>query len=402
LAYKYTAYAADGRVARGKLNVDNEEDAERILWDRGLTVVEIKPAAADLELARLFPTFFGPKRRDVIIFTQQLANLYESGVAIIPALQLLADESSNKALRSVLRQILDDVRIGTSLSAAMERHELVFPPIYTRMIRVGERTGNLGIILRRLAEYMEKELSTAQKLRSAMMYPAFILVLAFVVVGILINFTLPPLLSLYEEFDANVPTITQILLSVSGFLLRFRFHLFVLIVALILTGYTVIRRPWGRWRLDLLLLRMPILGKINLQGNIARLTRTLATLLQAGLALPESMALTRQTVTNVRLAEGLEKLRYAALQGRGISEPLSKLELFPNMLAQVVRVGEETGTLDSHLITMSDFYDEEVDRSLTNLTTFLEPAMIIFVGVIVAFVAISVIFPMYSLLGAIK
>jgi type IV pilus assembly protein PilC len=174
------------------------------------------------------------------------------------------------------------------------------------------------------------------------------------------------------------------------------------LIVIILGAYLYFRSPRGRQQLHYWFLKLPVIGRINTQGNVSRFSRTLATLLQAGLRLPESMRLTEETIQNVILSEEIEELRQETLQGRGIAAPLADSEHFPQMLAQVVRIGEETGTLDEHLLTLADFYEEEVDRSLDNLTSLLEPGMVIFVGVIVAFVAISVILPMYSLLGQIR
>jgi type IV pilus assembly protein PilC len=226
--------------------------------------------------------------------------------------------------------------------------------------------------------------------------------LAFGVVMILINFSLPPLLQLYNEFEAELPWPTTFLMGVSKFFLQYRLFLFVGLIVLLFAFILYARTSHGKRRLHLLLLKAPVLGKINTYGNVVRFSRTLATLLHAGLQITESMELTRQTIQNVIIKGEIENLRQETLQGRGISAPLAKSPYFPPMLSQVVRVGEETGTLDTHLETTASFYEEEVDRTLENLTTLLEPAMIIFVGIIVAFVAISVILPMYSLLGQIR
>lgn len=402
MGYRYLAYNDAGVRTRGELNVDTQEAAERLLWERGLTIVELKPSTARIDWAALFPTVLGPKRREVIIFTQQLANLIEAGIPLVGALELLSEEASSRSLRTVLAQVLDDLRIGSPLSDALARHPTVFPPIYMRMIQVGERTGNLAAILRRLATHMEKEVSVMRKVRGALAYPLFVLALAGVVVVILVNFTLPPLLSLYREFDAELPFITQLLLFVTDFFLANQVKLFLFFIALLVLGFFMFNVPWGREKLDALALRLPLIGKVTLQGNVARLSSTLAALLNAGLALPESLALTARTVSNKILADALDVLRNESIQGRGLAAPLAAMEVFPRMLAQIVRVGEETGTLDTHLTTLAGYYEEEVDRSLKTMTTFIEPALIIFVGLIVAFVAISVILPMYSLLSAIQ
>ncbi|MFO8035612.1 MAG: type II secretion system F family protein [Anaerolineales bacterium] len=402
MPYRYIAFDGEGNEKRGVLHVEEEEAAERILLQRALTVAKLTYTSPGLDLAKWFPTFFGPKRRDVIIFSSQLANLIESGVPVLPAMELMAGEISSQSLRKVLREIVEDIRQGNSISLAMAKHDDVFPPFYHRMIRVGEQTGNLDQVLRQLATHMEKEEKVKKDIRGAMTYPAVILLLAFGVVMILLNFSLPPLLQLYNEFEAELPWPTRFLMGVSSFFLQYRLYLLLGLIILVGIIILYVRFPRGKRQLHRLLLKAPVLGKINTFGNVVRFSRTLATLLRAGLQITESMELTRQTLQNVILKEEIEKLRQETFQGRGISGPLAQSPYFPHMLSQVVRVGEETGTLDTHLETTAAFYEEEVDRSLENLTTLLEPAMIIFVGIIVGFVAISVILPMYSLLGQIR
>jgi len=402
MPYRYLAYDSTGAEKRGVLQVELEETAEQILYQRGLTIANLTKTKAGFDLVKWFPTYFGPKARDVIVFSNQLANLVESGVGLLTGLDLMAEEVTSKSLQKVLTQVVDDIRQGSAISTALSKHKYVFPPIYQSMINVGERTGNLGGVLRQLAIHLEKEQYIKSKIRGAMTYPAVVLSLAFVVVLILLNFTLPPLLALYSEFEAQLPWPTRLVMSASSFFLDYRLYLLLGLVALILGGTIYFRSPYGKKQLAHLALKTPVIGKINTYGNSARFSRTLATLLDAGLQLTESMELTGQTIQNIVLHQEIDELRQETLQGRGIAGPLSQSEYFPKMLAQVVRVGEETGSLDSQLITLAGYYEEEVDRSLQNLTALLEPGMIIFVGIIVAFVAISVILPMYSLLGQIK
>lgn len=402
MPFHYLALSPEGKEQRGFLQVETEAAAERALWERGWTVVQLRPSSGGLDLARWFPSFFGPRRRDVIVISQQLATLVDSGIAIVPALQLLTEESTHRSLRQVLRRVLERVRTGEPLSSALAEHPLAFPDLYTRMVQVGEQTGNMGVILRRLAMYLEKEMGISRRVRDAMAYPALLLVLAFGVVLLLLNFTLPPLLRLYDEFEATLPWPTRFLISLTDFVIAYRLPMALGAALLVVAAAVFLGTATGRRTRDTVLLGLPILGTVNIQGGVARLSRTLATLLQAGLALPESLELTGRTVSNSVLRKSIDDLKRETLQGRGLSEPLGRMRWFPRLLTQMVRVGEETGTLDQHLTTLADYYDEEVDRSLKAMTGFLEPAMILFVGGIVGFVAISVILPMYTLLGSIR
>ena len=402
MPYRYLAYDSTGTEKTGVLEVDQEDTAEQILFQRGLTIAKLTKINTDFDLTKWFPTFFGPKKRDVIVFSNQLANLVESGVGILTGLELMAEEVSSKPLRKVLQQVVEDIRQGSSISAALAKHELVFPPIYQSMIQVGERTGNLGSVLRQLSIHLEKESNLKSKIKGAMTYPGIVLAMAFGVILLLLNFTLPPLLALYSEFDAQLPWPTRFLMGVTDSFLQYRIHLLVGFIGLLAIGFFYFRSKRGKKQLAHLSLKMPVIGQINTYGNSARFSRTLATLIAAGLQLTESMELTGQTIQNVVLNHEIDILRQETLQGRGIAVPLSQSVYFPKMLAQVVRVGEETGSLDNQLITLAAYYEEEVDRALKNLTSLLEPAMMIFVGVIVGFVAVSVIMPMYSLFSQIK
>ena len=402
MAYRYLAVTADGEQTRGNLQVETEEAAERVLWQRDLTILDLSPIRGRIDLVRYFPTLFGPRSRDIILFSRQLATLVDSGVALASSLQLLSGQMSNKYLARALGEIEDDLHMGTSLSDAMSRHPVAFNELYCRMIETGERSGNLGDILKQLAHYTERVQVTLAKVRGAMAYPAFVMVLAIFVVILLVNVVLPPMVSLFEEFTAELPWPTLLLIGITQFFADYGLFMLVGAAVLSIVLFISYQRPQGRRLFHQLVLRVPWIGKIIIQGAVARLCRTMSALIRAGLALPEVIAMSKETVGNLILQEALEGVREETLKGRGLSEPLAKVRYFPNMMSYLVRVGEETGTLDSHLATVADFYEEEVDRSLQRMTTFLEPALIIVLGFIVGFVAVSIIMPMYDLLGQIN
>lgn len=402
MPYRYLAYDSSGRERKGILQVEREETAERLLYERGLTTARLVWIPGAFDLAKFFPTYFGPKLRDVIVFTNQLANLVESGVTLLAGISLMAEEVNSKPLQKVLYQVGEDIRQGVSISNALSRHDPVFPPIYAQMVRVGEQTGNLAPVLRQLGTHLEMEHTIKSRLRRAMIYPSLVLSLAIIVVLILLNYTLPPLLQLYQEFDAELPWPTRFLMSTAEFFLDYRLLILVGLLILVAGGVLYFRSQGGKKQLHQLALKAPVIGRVITQGNTARFSGTLATLLGAGLQLTESMALTRDTLQNVVLQEEIDHLQQETMQGRGIASPLSRSKYFPQMLSQVVRVGEETGSLEIQLLTLAAYYEEEVDRSIDTLTSLLEPGLVVFVGLIVAFVAISIIMPMYSLLGQIR
>ncbi|HEY77392.1 MAG TPA: type II secretion system F family protein [Thermoflexia bacterium] len=402
MEYRYIAFDQEGQRVEGWIDVPDEAAAERILWERGLTVAQLVPARQELRLWRLFPTFFGVKRRDLIIFSRQLATLLTSGISILPALRLLAEQSTSKPLREILGEVAEAVERGQSFSAALAAHPYAFPPLYTRTLAIGERTGNLEEVLRRLATYLEQAQELSRKLREALAYPVFVLAVAIFVVVLMLTVALPPMVQLFENFGADLPWTTRALIAFTRWTTAY--GLYVLFGALALTIGLAWwgTRPSGRRVRDAVMLRLPLIGQVVLEGQIARFARTAATLIRAGLPLSEVMELAVSTAGNTVVAEALERVRIALLTGQGLSGPLAAEPLFPPLLAQMTRVGEESGTLEENLETVADFYEEGVDRKMRLLVSFVEPALTIFVGLIVGFIALSMVMPMYSVLSSIR
>ncbi len=402
MEYRYIAFDREGRRVEGWLDVPDEDAAERALWERGLTVAQLTPARRELRLWRLFPTFFGVKRRDLIVFSRQLATLLSSGISILPALRLLAQQSTSRPLREILEEVADGVEQGQSFSAALAAHPYAFPPLYTRTLAIGERTGNLEEVLRRLATYLEQAQELSQKLREALAYPIFVLTVAVFVVVLMLTVALPPMVQLFENFGAELPWTTRMLIAVTRAATAYGpyvlFGGLALTVGLAWWG----TYPSGRRVRDAVVLRLPLIGQVVLEGQVARFARTAATLIRAGLPLSEVMELAVSTAGNMVVAEALDRVRIALLTGQGLSGPLAAEPLFPPLLAQMARVGEESGTLEENLETVADFYEEEVERRMRLLLSLVEPALTLFVGFVVGFIALSMVMPMYSVLSSIR
>lgn len=401
MIYKYVAYAPTGEQVAGSVDAASEEVAERTLWDWQYKVVLLRPVRPRPRLDQLIPSLFGVKPREVITFSRQLATLVESGIALLPAIELLQDQSGG-VLARVLGEMTRDIKNGSPFSAAIAQHPEVFPPLYGRLMEVGERTGNLEAVLRQVASHIEKEQALVKRVRGAMAYPAFMVVLAIVVVGILVTTALPPLLSLFDEFNAQLPLPTRILLGVSGFATTYKIHMLVAAIAVAIAATWYLRQPAGRRQLDRVLARSPVIGPINVQANVSRFSRTIAMLLRAGLPLSNIMELVLQTTQNQTIREELVGVRDELLRGEGLAKPMAASKLFPSMLSQMIAVGEETGALDTNLETLADFYAQEVDEKVGALTSMIQPAMTLVIGLGVAFIALSIIMPMYSIMGHIK
>ncbi len=402
MPYTYVAYTKAGERVQGVLNVPSEAAAEEALWRQEYVIVSLRQARPKADLTGLMPSLFGVKSRDLIVFSRQLATLLESGITILSGLQMLAEESSSKALQKALDEVSEDVQEGETLSDALRKHTQAFPPIYSRMIEIGERMGNMESVLRQLATYMEKREALTRKLRGAMAYPSFIILLALGVAYLMITVTLPGIMGLFTEFDIELPTPTKVLLAMTQFATTYRTPMTagIVLVATVIALY--LKTPIGQRQRDALILKIPIIGDINIQSSVSQLCHTMSILLRAGLPMSEIMNLIVETMRNVILKEAFSRVRTEMLQGHGLSGPIREEKVFPRLLAQMVRVGEETGTLDTNLETLALFYEEEADRKISALTGMMEPALMLFVGGMVMFMAVSVIQPMYTMLGAMK
>jgi type IV pilus assembly protein PilC len=402
MPYKYVAYTQAGQRVEGLLDVASEAAAEEALWRSDYIIVSLRQARPGADLAALMPTLFGVKTRDLIVFSRQLATLIESGITILAGLQMLGQEASSKPLRKALEEVSEDVQEGEPLSNALRKQSQTFPEIYSRMIEIGERMGNMESVLRQVATYMEKREALTRKLRGAMAYPAFIISLLLVVVFLMITFTLPGIMGLFGEFDVELPLPTRILIAITDFATAYRTHMVASAVLVITVIALYLQTSIGQRHRDILLLKIPLISTINIQSNVSQFCHTMSILLKAGLPMSEIMNLIVDTMGNIIIKEALARVRTEMLQGQGLSKPIRQEQVFPSLLAQMVRVGEETGTLDANLETLAVFYEEEADRKIDALTSMMEPALMLFVGAGVGFLAVAVIMPMYSLMGTMR
>jgi type IV pilus assembly protein PilC len=402
MPYKYIAYTQAGERVQGTLNVPSEAAAEEALWRSDYVIISLRQERPGADLAALMPTFFGVKTRDLIVFSRQLATLIESGITILSGLQMLGEEASSKPLQKALQEVSEDVQEGETLSNALRKQSQTFPSIYGRMIEIGERMGNMESVLRQVATYMEKREALTRKLRGAMAYPAFIISLAFVVMFLMITFTLPGIMGLFGEFEMELPLPTKILLAITNFSTAYRTQMVAGAVLVVTVIAVYLQTSTGQRHRDILLLKIPLIGSINIQSSVSQLCHTMSILLKAGLPMSEIMNLIVDTMGNVIIKEAFSRVRTEMLQGQGLSQPIRQEKVFPGLLAQMVRVGEETGTLDTNLETLAVFYEEEADRKINALTSMMEPALMLFVGMMVGFLAVAVIMPMYSLIGGMQ
>ena len=370
--------------------------------DRGYRVVSIRPAKSGWRwLYRQLPTFFRVRTQDIVQFSRQLSTFLRVGVPITDAIRLLQDASSSGAFRVALEDIGEDLDAGESFSTAIQHHPSVFNQLYVDMVKAAEYSGTLDHVLNQVAAYLQRQDSAIKKLRSAMIYPAVILVLAVAVCTVLVAFVLPNFVAIFKEFKHGLPLPTLILLAIGTFAQTWRFQIvgsvFAVTVGILLFMYS----RAGRIFWDYTVIRLPVLGGIVTYSIVERFTRTLATMLRAGIPISQTFDVAIASAGNVRYKRGLEAVKRRMMTGDGFSEPLAATGLFAPMVIRMIRVGEETGTLDASLEQIADFLSEEMDYKVRNMIALMEPALVVAVGAAVGFVAVSVILPMYGLLQAV-
>jgi type IV pilus assembly protein PilC len=396
--YAYLGYTESRQIVKGKVSAEDARAATEMLTNIGYRVISLKP------ISTFLPSTGGflqgkVKQTELVTFSRQLALLLQSGVGIIQALELLSSQTTDKALKGVLFHVMNDLRGGKGLSTAMSKHPNVFSKLYCKLISVGEQTGSLEAVLKNLADYIERQATTAAKIRQAMMYPIIVFCLALVVGAIMIFVLLPPMIQMFSALGGTLPLPTRILLGSMTFIQHYGVYLFLVILALGIVGFLYIRTPKGRYNWDRLLLKIPIIGHLGLINELARCCRSLSILFRAGLPLPEVMTLTAEATGNRVISGALSEVQQDMLRGQGLAAPMSQKEVFLPLMVEMAKVGEETGNLDDSLIVVAENYEIESERRTQTLLGMIEPLMTIAMGLGVGFLALSVFMPIYSSLS---
>jgi len=381
---------------------DTAAAVHRGLLDQGYRVMSVRPARNGWRwIYRELPTFFRVSTADLVLFSRQLSTFIRVGVPITDAIKLLQTATGSGAFRAALEDICEDLDAGEAFSTSIRHHPNVFNQLYVDMVRAAEYSGTLDKVLSQVAVYLQRQDTAIKKLRSALIYPAIILTLAIAVCTILIVFVLPNFVSIFKEFGQKLPLPTQILLNVGAFAQVWQIEIVIgLFAAIVIVLVFSWSRP-GKVFWDYALVRLPVLGSIVTYGIIERFTRTLSTMLKAGIPISQTFDVAIAAAGNIKYRRGLESVKQRMITGDGFSAPLEATGLFAPMMIRMIKVGEETGTLDSSLEQIADFLSEEMDYKVRNMIALMEPTLVIAVGGAVGFVAVSVILPMYGLLRAV-
>jgi type IV pilus assembly protein PilC len=397
--YKYEGKTLKGQIKKGEFEAPDEGGVRVYLRQQNIIPIKITPKGKEFT----FSLPFGKKvqQRAIAIFTRQLATMIDAGLPLVQSLEILSVQQEQKVFKDIIRQIREDVESGSTFAGALKKHPTAFDDLYTNLVVAGEEGGILDNILLRLAGYIEKAEALKKKVKSAMVYPATIVGVAVIVVFILMIFVIPVFEDMFKGAGQNLPLPTLIVIGMSKLIKK---YVFVVIPVLILLGFLFHRyrkTESGRALIDRLLLKLPVFGPLLQKISVARFSRTLGTLVSSGVPILDGLSIVSKTSGNRTIEVAILNARSSIREGETIAEPLGRSGMFPPMVIQMISVGESTGALDSMLSKIADFYEEEVDVAVGNLTSLLEPFLMMFLGVVIGGVVIAMYLPIFQMASAV-
>jgi type IV pilus assembly protein PilC len=398
--FAYTGRTRGGESVSGERVADTVDQATAALRRDQIIVTKIAAAKPKGEAKTAAKRGKGRavNAKNLAVFTRQFSVMIDAGLPLVQCLDILGTQEEDKHFSKVILETRSDVEGGAALADAMKKHPKTFDALYSNMIAAGEAGGILDMILKRLAVYIEKNVKLKQQVKSAMIYPVAILVIAFLVVALILWKVIPTFATMFAGLGAELPLPTRVVIAMSNFVVRFIPFIVVGIVAAVFAIRQYYATDGGRHAIDRLLLRMPILGMILRKIAVARFCRTLSTLLSSGVPILDGLDITAKTAGNAIVEDGIMRTRKSIERGETVSGPLKETGVFPPMVTQMIGVGEATGALDTMLAKIADFYEEEVDVAVAGLLTLMEPVMIAFLGIIVGGIVISMYMPMFSMI----
>jgi type IV pilus assembly protein PilC len=397
-SYQWKGRDRSGNPQSGLLIGDNKDAVIAALRRQQIVVTTVKEKGKEIAL----PKFGGGiRQKAVAVFTRQFSVMIDAGLPLVQCLDILGQQQDNKAFQKVILQVRQDVEAGSSLADALRKHPQAFSDLYVHMVAAGEAGGILDTILQRLANYIEKSVKLRSQVRSAMIYPLAVITIAIVVVYVILWKVIPVFATLFESLGTQLPFLTQVIVNLSRFIGNFWWLIFLVIGGAIFALRQYYRTEAGRYQIDKLMLKMPVLGMLLRKIAVARFCRTLGTLLSSGVAILESLEITARTAGNAVIEESILKVRKDVEEGKSLAEPLARTEQFPPMVCQMVGVGEQTGAMDTMLSKIADFYEDEVDAAVEGMMALLEPVMIAFLGVVIGTIVVAMYLPMFSLISQI-
>jgi type IV pilus assembly protein PilC len=393
--FTYTARAVNGDLKSATIEAPNRDEVIKQLRQQRLNVVKIDEGSAQKKksLGRI-------KMRDIVIFTRQFSTMINSGLPLVQALDILAQQSENPALKDVTRQVVFDVESGNTVADALRKHPKAFSELYVNMVAAGEAGGILDTILMRLAVFMEKNDALVRKVKGAMIYPGVIMSVAAIAITVLLIFVIPTFQSMFESAHIALPLPTRIVISLSRALKTYWWAVLGAIGGAVFLLRRYYATPNGKLTIDRMMLKAPVLGDVLRKSAVSRFTRTLGTLISSGVSILDGLEITAKTSGNRVIQDAIMESRASIAGGETIAAPLKKSQVFPPMVISMISVGEQTGGLDEMLTKIADFYDEEVDAAVSGLLALMEPVMIVFLGVVVGGMVIAMYLPIFDMVNA--
>jgi len=396
--YQYKVYTNDRQIVEGIIDASNEDMAEARLLEAGYhQILTLKKTLPSFSFRGVFSHFRSVKKPDIVDFFSQLATLIDSRMPFVQALGILAEQAPKAALRDIINKLGQEISGGISFSQALTRYPRLISSHYCQVIKVSEKSGNLTAGLRLVASYMEKETTTSNHIRRMLSSPAFLGFMAFIVIIIIATVAVPALVNLFQSLNVNLPLATRALIAVAHFITAYKFHVVAGIIAVVIAVVLLKRQAGVKRLIDVTSLKLPVIGKIIIMRNICRFCRSSAMLIEAGLTLPQALNAIIGTIDSNVIKQILTEIRQEIIKGKGLSQPMSKVKLFPRLLVDMVSIGEKTGTLQSSFATMADYYEKRLDIRVQRLLGMIEPASIIVVGLVISLIGIAIITPLYSI-----
>ena len=393
--FTYTARAVNGDLKSATIDAPNRDDVIKQLRQLKLNVVKIDEGTANRKKRG-----GSIKMRDIVIFTRQFSTMINAGLPLVQALDILASQSENPALKEVTRQVMFDVESGNTVADALRKHPKAFSDLYVNMVAAGEAGGILDTILMRLAVFMEKNDALVRKVKGAMIYPGVIISVAAIAITVLLVFVIPTFENMFNSAGIELPLPTRIVIGLSRGLKSYWYMVIGAAIALFVSIKRYYATPGGKLNIDRLMLKMPVLGDVLRKSAVSRFTRTLGTLISSGVSILDGLEITAKTSGNRVIQDAIMESRASIAGGETIAAPLKKSAVFPPMVISMIAVGEQTGGLDEMLTKIADFYDEEVDAAVSGLLALMEPVMIVFLGVVVGGMVVAMYLPIFDMVNA--
>ncbi|WP_303721153.1 type II secretion system F family protein [Malonomonas rubra] len=400
--FSYAGKSREGKTVKGMMEAANESVVVANLRRQGIQANKVKGAGKGLDM-EINISFLQPKitTKDIVVFTRQFATMIDAGLPLVQCLDILSNQQENKTFKTVLAKVKEDVESGSTFADALKKHPQAFNDLYVNLVAAGEVGGILDTILNRLATYIEKAMKLKKQVKSAMTYPSTIVGIALVVIAVILIFVIPAFEKMFADFGGALPAPTQLVINLSNFIQDYFLVIAGVIVFIIFAFKKTYATEKGREKIDDLALKLPVFGVLIRKVAVAKFSRTMATMISSGVPILDGLDIVSKTAGNKTIEKAINQVRISISEGKTIAEPLKESGVFPPMVCQMIEVGEQAGALDTMLSKIADFYDDEVDDAVGNLTSMMEPLLMLFLGTTVGGLVVAMYLPIFKIAGTV-